>query len=97
MQLAKLAGVEYAGSTRPWGGCRRSSILRTPTLIYKGGKMSEPGNVEKELELLNTKKMTVHYRDLNGKEKTAHGSKKKMIAFTGLMIREKRWIRTDHY
>ena len=25
--------MEYAGSTRPWGGCRRSSILRTPTLV----------------------------------------------------------------
>jgi len=25
-------GVSYNGSTRPWGGCSRSSILRTPIL-----------------------------------------------------------------
>lgn len=58
--------------------------------------MGQNSGVEKELEAVKTKKMTVHYRDHNGEERTAHGSKKKMIAFTGLMIREKRWIRTDH-
>jgi hypothetical protein len=54
------------------------------------------GGIRVELEAVNTKKMTVHYRDHNGKEKTVHGSKKKMIAFTELMKREKRWICTDH-
>ena len=28
---AKIYGVEYAGSTHPWGGCRLGSIPSTPT------------------------------------------------------------------
>lgn len=59
--------------------------------------MSDTGNVAKELEEVDTKEMTVHYRDHNGEERTKHGSKKKMIAFTGQMISEGRWIETLHY
>lgn len=55
------------------------------------------GGLEKELEEVKTEKMTVHYRDHNGKERTKSGSKEKMIAFTELMKREGKWIGTDHH
>jgi hypothetical protein len=55
------------------------------------------GGISKELEEVKTKKMTVHYRDHEGKERTARGSKKKMIALTELMKREGKWISTDHH